>query len=538
MGGYVMRRERSVSLCMIVKDEEKDLGRCLESVKDIVDEIIIVDTGSTDKTIEIAKQFNAKIDYFKWQQNFADARNKSLSLATKEWVMVLDADEYLRQEDKTKLIEALNDFAHPGYMVKTLNMTGDNRQDYVTSLVKRIFKNKMFVYQGAIHEQLVKVKKDQNGDQFQITEVGFYHTGYLPSVVKEKNKSERNLSILERLLEQEPDNLFNTFNLAMEYSRNLDFENALPLYDKVYRAKIFELRFMPKLVISRLFSLMNLNKTKEALIAIKEGLEIYPDYTELVYYRGLIEREQKDFKRAIQSFETCLKMGKPRLEIEFQKMCYDLGPLLNIAEIYQEQGQYLEAIKKYSQCISMDSSNQQIVYSIIKCLQSLEKTKRSTYLKGTELSKLITSFIQMGYYEEAKKVILMFPKLKHDSQFIYLYAKAEFYLGNFKVAKKLFSYYSEKQGFKEVEVYLFIINLIEPYESSFEWDFDYLNLKAYLEGDNITGILQNEEMNHKITILIHELAKMCETTDYKRLNHVNETNKLKIILKKLKTLEN
>src|SRR3990167_8792325 len=93
----------TISLCMITKNEEKWLEQCLNSVKEIVDEIIIVDTGSTDKTKEIAKKFNAKFFDFKWIGDFSAARNESLNHATKDWILVLDADETIAKEDLEKI---------------------------------------------------------------------------------------------------------------------------------------------------------------------------------------------------------------------------------------------------------------------------------------------------------------------------------------------------------------------------------------------------------------------------------------------------
>src|SRR3989344_3396846 len=98
----------TISLCMITKNEERYLEQCLNSVKDIIDEIIIVDTGSTDKTKEIAKKFNAKIIDFKWIDDFSAARNESLKHATKDWILVLDADENIGKESVAavkKLVE-------------------------------------------------------------------------------------------------------------------------------------------------------------------------------------------------------------------------------------------------------------------------------------------------------------------------------------------------------------------------------------------------------------------------------------------------
>ena len=94
----------TLSLCMIVKDEEKVLKRCLDSVKDIVDEIIIVDTGSHDKTKDIAKQYTDKLYDFKWIDDFSKARNFSFSKATKDYIIWLDADDVILEDDRIKLL--------------------------------------------------------------------------------------------------------------------------------------------------------------------------------------------------------------------------------------------------------------------------------------------------------------------------------------------------------------------------------------------------------------------------------------------------
>ena len=94
---------------MIVKDEEQFLPMCLDSVKDYVDEIIIVDTGSTDKTVEIAHSYNAKVYHHPWENSFSKARNYSLKYATSEWIMWIDADEEVDERDAHKLKEVIRD---------------------------------------------------------------------------------------------------------------------------------------------------------------------------------------------------------------------------------------------------------------------------------------------------------------------------------------------------------------------------------------------------------------------------------------------
>ncbi len=117
----------TVSLCMIVKNEEDNLPRCLESIKDIVDEIIIVDTGSTDKTVEIAKSYGAKVYYLKWNNNFSEARNESLKYATKDWILILDGDDELRAQYKENFKVLLNSNLDEKtiYFFETLSYYGD-----------------------------------------------------------------------------------------------------------------------------------------------------------------------------------------------------------------------------------------------------------------------------------------------------------------------------------------------------------------------------------------------------------------------------
>lgn len=104
-----------ISLCMIVKNEEENLGRCLDSVKDIVDEIIIVDTGSKDNTVKVAKQFGANVLFYQWNDDFAAARNFSISMAKHDWIFILDADEELEPINDEQLQKLTQNTRVEGY---------------------------------------------------------------------------------------------------------------------------------------------------------------------------------------------------------------------------------------------------------------------------------------------------------------------------------------------------------------------------------------------------------------------------------------
>ncbi|MEE9260777.1 MAG: glycosyltransferase family 2 protein, partial [Candidatus Scalindua sediminis] len=151
----------TISLCMIVKNEEKFLPTCLESIKDYVDEIIIVDTGSTDSTVEIARRYNAKIYHHAWENSFSKARNHSLKYATCDWILWLDADEEVDKKDAYKLKKVIKDpvecetapRANAIYL-QMLDKSVEGQSDSIMNS-RKIFRNHLgFHFEGIVHNYL------------------------------------------------------------------------------------------------------------------------------------------------------------------------------------------------------------------------------------------------------------------------------------------------------------------------------------------------------------------------------------------------
>lgn len=114
---------KTLSICMIVKNEEKNIARCLESIKEIADEIIIVDTGSSDKTIDICKNYSVKLINYEWNNDFSEARNVSLQHATKDYILFLDADEEIPREELNKITKLLSKTnLEQGYFLRLVNI--------------------------------------------------------------------------------------------------------------------------------------------------------------------------------------------------------------------------------------------------------------------------------------------------------------------------------------------------------------------------------------------------------------------------------
>ncbi|WP_218080251.1 glycosyltransferase [Anthocerotibacter panamensis] len=184
----------TISLCMIVRDEEELLSRCLKSVQGIVHEIIIVDTGSKDNTVQIAHSFGAKVFNYTWCNDFAAARNFSISHASSEWILVLDADEMLTPKSQKSIQKIIIDNDCIG-LVCILEDHQDTDVFYATIL--RVFRNIEGIrYERSYHEELnISDTKCKIANDLVV-----YHDGYTRHRMKEKRKLERALGIMKKYL--------------------------------------------------------------------------------------------------------------------------------------------------------------------------------------------------------------------------------------------------------------------------------------------------------------------------------------------------
>lgn len=229
-----MRRGVRLSQCMIVKNEEKNIERALSWGKDIVYEQIVVDTGSTDRTVEIAERMGAKVYHFEWIDDFAAAKNYAIELAKGDWIAFLDADEYFPPEDVSKLIPILRDLQHSKYEVLLTNILHLDKDGKAaeSSTYMRIFRNRPGLrYRGRIHEELAS----ENGTiQFidGTADLSIYHTGYLQSAEGDICKSKRNVPLIEKTLEEEPDNYVMMGYLGDGYVNLKRYDEAIVLYQK------------------------------------------------------------------------------------------------------------------------------------------------------------------------------------------------------------------------------------------------------------------------------------------------------------------
>ena len=307
---------QTLSLCMIVKDEEEMLPRTLEAIAPAVDEIIVVDTGSTDRTVEIAESFGAKVLHHEWTGDFAAARNVSVDAATGDWIVWIDADEVLVAEDAPKLRELTGQTWREAFYLVERNFTGDVEDGTaVTHNALRVFRNRPeYRFEGRLHEQFAHNLPGYLGERVAHTQVRVEHYGYLGVVRDKKDKARRNLELLEKQSADGVDTAYHKFNLGSEYLALGEWPKAADFLTRAWTEMEDDPRrhnypYMPSLASRVVIALREAGRYDEAHAQADAGLEVFPGFTDLVFQQASIARDRGDMNAARELFERCLEMG-------------------------------------------------------------------------------------------------------------------------------------------------------------------------------------------------------------------------------------
>jgi len=207
-------REPRLSLVMMVKDEAQKLGRCLDSVRSHVDEIVVVDTGSSDDTIEIARRFGARVVETPWTDDFSAPRNVGLEAATGDWVLVLDADEVLAPGQGERLRELLRDARVAGYQLLLQNEYGDGTKTMGVAILRLFRRLEGIEFTNRIHEQVLPsllVAAGQLGLRLATSDLVVLHDGYVEERMRERGKNERNDRLFQLQLADAPDDVYSLY---------------------------------------------------------------------------------------------------------------------------------------------------------------------------------------------------------------------------------------------------------------------------------------------------------------------------------------
>lgn len=290
-----------LSLAMIVRNEARCLARCLRSVQAVADEIVVADTGSTDETEKIAKEFGAQIRHFAWINDFAAARNFVLSQTTGDWILALDADEYASETLVSEIrgfiqgpprigrVKIVSDFRHNGQALRS------------STFVSRLFPRGA-TFEGRIHEQVVSPLPRVNlrGE--------LWHDGYL-----EIKKSERNIGLLQAELAREPHSAYLQHQLAIEFTSLGRTQEAFACLQKAIAAMHRSDPFAPNVIVDFLYAAMELKQFEAGLEAIRASEGWLADFPDFHLVCGLFHT------RYIGADPAGRMAGIPKIEQSFQR---------------------------------------------------------------------------------------------------------------------------------------------------------------------------------------------------------------------------
>jgi tetratricopeptide (TPR) repeat protein len=334
----------TLSLCMIVRDEEEMLPRCLAAVAPAVDEIVIVDTGSTDRTVEIAKTFGAKVIEREWT-GFAEARNVSLEAATGDWVIYLDADEVLVSDDVVRLQHLTGHVWREAFCLVETSYTGETcGGSAMTTRPLRVFRNRPhYRFEGRLHEQISAHLPGYAPGRIEQSSVRIEHYGYLSSVRDAKEKSRRNLELLLAEQAESAPSAFLHFNLGGEYGAIGDYASAASELEQawglVQSGGESACDWVPALVQRLVSALIRCGRAEEAIARAEEGLRLFPRLTDLVFFQAEATLVLGRQAEAVELLNRCIEMGDAPVEYWAAVGTGTFLARAALAELYAGRGQ-------------------------------------------------------------------------------------------------------------------------------------------------------------------------------------------------------
>lgn len=345
----------SISLCMIVKNEEQVIERCLNSVRDIVDEIIIVDTGSLDNTKKIAKKYTDNIYDFKWIDDFACARNFSFSKATKEYIFWMDADDVLLEEDKIKfrhLKDTLDSTVDSVSMIYNIDFDENNKPTFSYRRNRLVKNSKKFKWIGMVHDYL-----DVNGKIID-SDICITHK-------KVKEYTDRNLKIYKNMIEKNiPFTTRDILYYANELYDNKFYYEALKYYKKFLSSpdgwsedKIYVCGKISDYYSSK-------ENYEKAIMYCFKSFQYDTPRAENCCRLGYYFLLKNNIDLSIYWYELCTTLKRPENSWGFiNEACWTWLPHLQLCVCYYKLGDYDKAIKHNEIAESINHNNEAILHN-------------------------------------------------------------------------------------------------------------------------------------------------------------------------------
>lgn len=338
-----------ISICIIAKNEEKHIEEFMSAIKkhmsDYDYEIVFVDTGSTDLTVDVAKKYGANVYHFTWVNDFSAARNYSIKMAKNDWILVLDCDEYITAVDLSGFEKLTKQFPDGVGLLRRINHYQMNGTDSIyTDNVERFFNKNLYHYDGIIHEQVRHVTTLDKYNRVEIP-LTVDHCGYNGTEEEMLAKVNRNNELLLKELKEHPDDPYLYFQLGQSYNMIHDDENACYYYGKGLEFDVDpRAEYVQMMVIGYGYNLLHLERYDEAL-AFESIYDEFCSSADFVCLMGLIYLRKGMILKAMQEFLKATTIDEVHVT-----GANSFIPTFNMACINEVMGETDTAITLYKKC--------------------------------------------------------------------------------------------------------------------------------------------------------------------------------------------
>jgi glycosyltransferase involved in cell wall biosynthesis len=426
--------KRKISACMIAKNEENNIQRCIESYYNIVNEIIVVDTGSTDKTVEIAKKFGAKVIHFEWQDDFSAAKNRALEEATGDWILFLDADEFFYEDCQENIPKAIleaerikkNVIACP--MINTDGLNGAVLEEsYSLRILKKGFHYRYPIHEAAYRKEglkILEIPKDK---------IKIVHTGYNQLFLEEK--LERNLGMLLNGLENidESRKTINFYYIGECYFALKDHENAIKYTELYFQNTCSEYLYgvQSKPYRNLIESLIHSNADRNRILSwIDKMEEKFPGHPDAVFLRGLTCYNYRLFQLALTEFCRTAVLMKSYEGIELCKIAHNPTRVaLLTGGCYEALKNTADAFSTYYQIFDKENDNINALLLLLNLTKNLPESEKTGFIeslyKNSGKARHKTVMTGLALYYMSPQLLKCFAAYKRnypDEQFLYYIA--------------------------------------------------------------------------------------------------------------------
>ncbi len=401
----------SLSLCMIAKDEERDLPRVLSSVHKLVDEIVLVDTGSSDRTPEVARSFGARVYHFAWCDDFAAARNEALKYARGEWILILDADDEMHRSDLERLKALLSVTDVTGLMLPIRSPLDPEGRNVMTNYLVRVFRNDPRIrFRRRVHETVEGVILALGGKIHRLTTISILHHGYKELGRVSYKITERNFRLLLAALRENPKDSDILAYLGKAYLFQGKKEIARALFEKMLRLSGGTGFFALSTYLDLAF--MEEDEAK-ALEYLKKVEDIDPYLPDLWYVYGKVYQKHKRWRKALEAFGKVLTVDVTKSTSLMTFFRVDVADLyVSLAQCAAMVGDEEKAEYYSRKALEYFPEDPGVLNNLAVSLiekgrldeaeEYLEKALKISPKDGTVLGNLLQLLVEKGDIEKAK----------------------------------------------------------------------------------------------------------------------------------------